>query len=466
MPDIDYSLAFNLEPEKIVEYFKRKGYEISYSWQDVWKEQHHRVFTVAKAMNMDVLQTLRDSVEKSINEGITYQDFKKGLQGNLTNLGWWGSKKEVLNPNTGEVEKVTLGTPNRLRIIYETNLNVAYAVGNYEGMKANAEERPYWRYRAILDNNTRLEHKELHNKVYPHDHSFWKTYYPPNGWGCRCTVEALTFGDVEKAGYKISDSIPKTKIDNEWSFNPALKDFVPDTKNVSKDISKQYEKTVKEKPIKITKEEKKKEEPKNEVVDKQGKATVEDYNKFMNYYPIYKKKVLEAPNLNRFQEAKAKYNLTSREFASITVYTDGGWYRKFNEQLRTNPDEKTLLASKCITTSLEKLPIGAKTIYRGMSIDNSKEGIKNFLELTEPGGTYINKQVMSTTTSRTTADSFSFGDVSAIFVIKNKSGRDVSAVSVFHKEKEVLVKPNTKYKIISRKYEETFNRYTIKLEEL
>lgn len=202
------------------------------------------------------------------------------------------------------------------------------------------------------------------------------------------------------------------------------------------------------------------------MVDKQGKATVEDYNKFMNYYPIYKKKVLEAPNLNRFQEAKAKYNLTSREFASITVYTDGGWYRKFNEQLRTNPDEKTLLASKCITTSLEKLPIGAKTIYRGMSIDNSKEGIKNFLELTEPGGTYINKQVMSTTTSRTTADSFSFGDVSAIFVIKNKSGRDVSAVSVFHKEKEVLVKPNTKYKIISRKYEETFNRYTIKLEEL
>lgn len=243
--DVDYSFVFTLPPEKIVEYFKKKGYAISYNWEEVWQSQHHKVFTVAKAMNMDVLQTLRDSVEKSINEGITYQDFKKGLQGNLTNLGWWGSKKEMLNPNTGEVEKVTLGTPNRLRIIYETNLNVAYAVGNYEGMKANAEERPYWRYRAILDNNTRPDHAELHNKVYPHDHKFWSKYYPPNGWGCRCTVEALTKEEVKEFGYKVSRDLPKNvKVPKEWNFNPAKVNYQPDLSLYSKDISDAYKKGV------------------------------------------------------------------------------------------------------------------------------------------------------------------------------------------------------------------------------
>jgi len=244
MAEIDYSFLFTLPPEKIVEYFTRKGMEISYNWQDVWKEQHHQAFTVAKAMNMDVLQTLRDSVEKSIKEGITYADFKKGLQGNLTNLGWWG-KQEIISPETGLPKKVQLGSPNRLRIIYETNLNVAYAVGHYNAMKDNSGERPYWRYRAIMDSNTRDTHAQLHNKVYIYNHPFWDKYYPPNGWGCRCTVDALTEAEAIEFGYTKNRGIPNVSIPEEWNYNPAKTPFTPDPKNYDRDIFDQFNKVKK-----------------------------------------------------------------------------------------------------------------------------------------------------------------------------------------------------------------------------
>jgi uncharacterized protein with gpF-like domain len=34
-----------------------------------------------------------------------------------------------------------------------------------------------------MDGRTRPMHAAWHNTVLPFDHPFWKTHYPPNGWG-------------------------------------------------------------------------------------------------------------------------------------------------------------------------------------------------------------------------------------------------------------------------------------------
>lgn len=47
---------------------------------------------------------------------------------------------------------------------------------------------PNLKYMAIMDDRTRDDHRALNGKIYPVDHSFWNTYYPPNGWRCRCNV--------------------------------------------------------------------------------------------------------------------------------------------------------------------------------------------------------------------------------------------------------------------------------------
>ena len=82
---------------------------------------------------------------------------------------------------------------------------------NSETVKENSEmdntdNRPYWEYVAVLDSKTRPEHAQLHGLVYRYDDPFWASFYPPNGWRCRCRVNALSNYNLQKKNIKPSDS--------------------------------------------------------------------------------------------------------------------------------------------------------------------------------------------------------------------------------------------------------------------
>ena len=55
-------------------------------------------------------------------------------------------------------------------------------------------------YRTAQDPNVREDHRLLHGTTLPLSDPFWDKYYPPNGWGCRCTVV-----QVRKGKYPLSD---------------------------------------------------------------------------------------------------------------------------------------------------------------------------------------------------------------------------------------------------------------------
>ncbi len=231
--EIDYNYLIGLEPKQITAWFEKKGYKISWNWDDVYKEAHTKAFTVAKATQLSVLSELRHQVEKALKEGITLEEFKRNLTGNLRMKGWWGKvkAKDVPNVDIDKLEdpekEVTLGSPYRLKNIYTTNLNVAYSRGNYQGMIANTVNRPYWMYEAVMDNNTRPNHAKLNGKVFRFDDPIWETHYPPNGWGCRCSVRALDDDDLNEMNLNVSsgnDFDNVIKIDRGWDYNPG-KDF-------------------------------------------------------------------------------------------------------------------------------------------------------------------------------------------------------------------------------------------------
>lgn len=56
-------------------------------------------------------------------------------------------------------------------------------------------------YRTAGDDRVRDEHAALHNTTLPPSDPFWSSYYPPNGWNCRCTAV-----QVRKSKYPESDS--------------------------------------------------------------------------------------------------------------------------------------------------------------------------------------------------------------------------------------------------------------------
>lgn len=55
-------------------------------------------------------------------------------------------------------------------------------------------------YRTAQDPNVREDHRLLHGTTLPLSDPFWDKYYPPNGWGCRCTVV-----QVRKGKFPLSD---------------------------------------------------------------------------------------------------------------------------------------------------------------------------------------------------------------------------------------------------------------------
>jgi uncharacterized protein with gpF-like domain len=150
MPKVDPSIlinAFNLPPEEAIKFFKTKGYTFSWDWQDTLQEAHSRAFTVAKVMRSDILQEIRGMVQKALDEGITFQQFRKELEPRLKAKGWWG-KVAVGDAEGAQVAQ--LGSPWRLKNIYRTNLQSSYMAGREKGMEAVRKRRPYWQYIAVV----------------------------------------------------------------------------------------------------------------------------------------------------------------------------------------------------------------------------------------------------------------------------------------------------------------------------
>lgn len=88
---------------------------------------------------------------------------------------------------------------NDVRKINDT-YNANYLHAEYNFVQASATMAAKWeqfsedgdrynlQYRTAKDDKVRPEHAALDGVTLPMSDSFWETYYPPNGWNCRCTV--------------------------------------------------------------------------------------------------------------------------------------------------------------------------------------------------------------------------------------------------------------------------------------
>ena len=237
---LDLGYAVRLPPRRAIEYFNQKGYAITWRWWEAWEDAHARAFTVAKVTKQDVLETIRNALEKALAEGQTEAQFIKELQPLLEKLGWWG-KKSVVSPD-GVEELVQLGSPRRLQTIFRTNMRVAYAAGRYRQQKENVDSRPYWQYIAVMDERTRHSHGALNDKVFRHDDPIWDHIYPPNGFNCRCMVIALSPEDLKEQNLQVSDSsgnlheisqeVGVDKATGEVIYRPGTRyDFIDDAGN-------------------------------------------------------------------------------------------------------------------------------------------------------------------------------------------------------------------------------------------
>jgi uncharacterized protein with gpF-like domain len=205
-------------PAAVRRYLREKDLKPTWDWDEVWQEEHAHAFTVAKAMGKDVLAALRSAVDAAIEGGLPFAEFKKRVRDTLAELGWWGVKNKK-NPRTGEVERVELGTPRRLKTIYVTNARVARAVGQWQRIQATKDLRPYLLYELGPSQKHRAEHEAWAGTLLKVDDAAWGKMMPPNGWGCKCRVRQLSEAEADRKG-GATEAPDVSSIDPEWAYNP------------------------------------------------------------------------------------------------------------------------------------------------------------------------------------------------------------------------------------------------------
>jgi len=161
------------------------------------KTRHYSA-TVSRLASIDQIKTVLELVNKSTEDGSTFDEFKKHIADEGIEL-----------------------SDHHLANIYRTNMQMAYAHGRWTQQQASKESRPYLMYVAINDSRVRPTHLKLNNIIRHIDDPFWTLYYPPWDFMCRCHVIALTKKQAEKYGITSDEDLPEVARNLGWSFNPA-----------------------------------------------------------------------------------------------------------------------------------------------------------------------------------------------------------------------------------------------------
>ena len=205
MDKADLGFAFGLPPEEAIRYFEGLGYSIKSDWSGTWQRAQAQAFSVANIYRQDVTAELYESLQAALKNGQSFATWQQQVQQRFDARSWAHQDGQVVDKATGEVLAKRL-TPARLQTVYRTNMQSAMMAGRWSQLYDNKDARPYLQYVAVMDMKTRPSHAALHGSVYAIDDPFWGSFYPPNGFNCRCTVMALGERDIKRKDLVVQSS--------------------------------------------------------------------------------------------------------------------------------------------------------------------------------------------------------------------------------------------------------------------
>lgn len=188
-------------------------------WDDVWRDGHDTGFMVAGATKAALLGDLQKAVASAVEGGSLHQ-FRQDFERIVEQRGWVGW--------TGS--ESAKGRAWRTKVIYETNLRTSYAAGRWQQIQANKDHMPYVQYKhSDSVRYPRPLHLRWDGLILHVDDEWLQTHAPPNGWGCKCRLVALSRSAMRRRGLTPGpapdDGInPKTGapngIDKGWDYAP------------------------------------------------------------------------------------------------------------------------------------------------------------------------------------------------------------------------------------------------------
>lgn len=185
-------------PPEVLAYFREKRQAPRFSWLDVFGQEHARAITVAKAVETELLTAFETTLDGALARGEGLETWKKTMLGELKRLGW-DKPREVKDPELRDRSRtVDFTRPRRLQTIFWSNMNAARAAGQWDRIQRTKRALPMLLYVRSTASEPRPAHLAWVGIILPADHPFWRTHFPPNGWGCLCTVRQITSREADR----------------------------------------------------------------------------------------------------------------------------------------------------------------------------------------------------------------------------------------------------------------------------
>lgn len=171
-------------------------------WDDISGPMHDRAGMVAGAIKQDLIADILGAVDRSLTEGTGLEVFRRDFRAIVEKHGWHGW--------TGE--GTAKGEAWRTKVIWKTNISTSYAAGRWAQL--NAKGFKFLVYRHSHAEHPRLQHLAWDGLILPIDHPFWQSHFPPNGWGCGCSVRgAMSMAMAIRLG-----GDPSKKLPSDWAM--------------------------------------------------------------------------------------------------------------------------------------------------------------------------------------------------------------------------------------------------------
>ncbi|MCF6185811.1 MAG: DUF935 family protein, partial [Bacteroidales bacterium] len=167
-----------------------KDSELIKEGEDLIKETA-LVFEKALGKGIELAKYTPDQAfkEKLTQSVWIFSGFKTDRQlKDISKLLWTGDKLKPFNKFRDEVLKLHKAyNVNWLRTEYNQAVSATQSAVRWNKYEKNAD-RYFLQYRTAGDERVRTSHANLNRITLPVSDSFWNEHYPPNGWGCRCSV--------------------------------------------------------------------------------------------------------------------------------------------------------------------------------------------------------------------------------------------------------------------------------------
>jgi len=148
-------------------------------------------------LSKEITSEVKKAVEDLTKQGIHLRGGKARIQ-------------EILARHNVQVTN----TPALAETLFRTQSQQAYAAGRWNTVNDSDFGDYIWgvEYVTAGDDRVREGHRVLEGVRLPKEDPFWKKYFPPNGWNCRCTtLEIWTDEPTAKIDFGITGRDPRKR---------------------------------------------------------------------------------------------------------------------------------------------------------------------------------------------------------------------------------------------------------------